>query len=88
MFGRRLRYLRYGLAIIGLAGVVFLPPYVPLVCMFLLSVRFRAYEVLVIGFMMDLLWLPTASYGELPLYTFLGIAVVWGLEPLRMQFLR
>ena len=76
------------IALVGFFGVFFAPPYVPLMCMLLLCVRFRAWEALCIGFFMDMTWLPVVSFHALPLFTLAAIVMVWGLEPLRLQLLR
>ncbi|HVU75620.1 MAG TPA: hypothetical protein VHD38_02200 [Candidatus Paceibacterota bacterium] len=76
------------IALVGIIGVCFAPPYVSLICMLLLCMRFRAWEVLIIGFFMDMAWLPAASFHIVPLYTLVAIALVWVFEPLRLQLLR
>lgn len=79
---------RFLIALAGFLGVLFAPPYVPLICMLLLSLRFRAWETLLIGFFMDMVWLPHAPFHAFPLYTCTAIVMVWALEPLRLQLLR
>ena len=61
----------------------------------LLALRFRATEALFIGLFTDMLWLaPGGVEGlgsfphVLPLYTIAAIIIVWGLEPLRLEFMR
>jgi hypothetical protein len=54
--------------------------------MAILAVRFRAWEVLAVGALVDLLWLP-AGLTPLPLFTLAALILVWGLEPLRNEFL-
>lgn len=56
-------------------------------CILALSIRYRAWEAVVLGFMMDMLWLPFEGIA-FPYFTLGSIAVVWLLEPLRTQFLR
>ena len=79
---------RIGIAIAGFIGAIFWSWYIPAICILLLSLRFRAWEAIVLGVFMDLLWLPPGSmfYG-LPLFTIFAIAVVWIFEPLRVEFL-
>jgi hypothetical protein len=79
---------RLAIAVIGFLGVVIAPPWVPMICIVVLSLRFRAFEAIAIGFFCDILWLPAALPHALPLYTIAAIIVVWGLEPLRLEFLR
>jgi hypothetical protein len=76
------------IALAGLFAVFFAPPYVPLLCMLLLCLRFRAWEALCIGFLMDMVWLPQASFHVIPFFAIAAIAMVWALEPLRLQLLR
>lgn len=83
-----LRNMRVTIALVGLLGVFLAPAYVPLACIVLLSLRFRAWEALLIGLLMDLTWLPQLGLHTLPLYTCLALAIVWVLEPLRVQLLR
>ena len=80
--------MRSTLALVGFLGAIALPPVIPLVCITLLAIRYRAWEAIFIGLLIDLAWLPTsASIHTLPLFTLVGIAIVWGFEPLRAQFL-
>jgi len=75
----------------GILGALFAPPWVPLLVMILLSIRYSAWEVLAIGLLVDLMWFtPSAVDGLLglfPLFTIAGVALLWGLEPLRSEFL-
>ncbi len=52
-----------------------------------LSLRFRAWEVVLFGLFLDILWLPRDIFYGIPIATCLSIILVWGLEPLRRQFL-
>ena len=80
--------VRIALGALGLLGALFTVAWVPLACMALLAVRFRAWEVLGIGLLVDFLWLPTGSFFfPLPLFSIAGLFLVWGPEPLRTQFL-
>ena len=73
---------------IGIFGTVLASPWVVLSAMALLALRFRAWEVLVIGVAMDFLWLPSDSLiFPLPLFTLGALILVWGLEPLRNEIL-
>lgn len=87
MFWPSNRTIRIGLAAVGVFGAIFLPPWIPLGAMTLLAIRFRAWEVLGIGLLIDFLWLPAGLLFPLPLFTLAGIIIVWGLEPLRAEFL-
>jgi hypothetical protein len=79
--------VRVLVALCGFCGAVFAPWWVPLVCMVLLSLRYAAWEVPLIGLCMDLLWLPGTGHMMLPVFTLFGVALVWLLAPLRQQFL-
>lgn len=80
--------MRISLTVAGILGAIFSPPWVPLVCMGILALRFRAWEVMVLGMLVDFLWLPTGTLLEtLPLFTIVGVVLAWGLEPLRSEFL-
>jgi hypothetical protein len=79
---------RIGLFLVGLLGAVFLSPWIPALAILLLALRFRAWEAVVLGLCVDMLWLaPNSGFHGLPLFTIAAITVVWGLEPLRSQFL-
>src|SRR3989344_6998103 len=80
--------LRAALFVLGILGAIFAPPWIPLIVMGLLALRFRAPEVLVIGVFVDFMWLPFGSINvAIPLFTLAAIVLVWSLEPLRSQFL-
>ena len=94
--------IRIFLFIAASAAATLLPPWITLLIMVLLSVRYAAVEVLVLGLLMDFLWftpvtlLGTASSGlgglsglvhSLPLFTLVALILVWGLEPLRNELL-
>lgn len=80
--------VRLALATLGVVGAICAPPLVPLLCMVLLSLRFRAWEVPFLGLLIDFLWLPSGPlFSAIPLFTLAGLILVWGLEPLRNEFL-
>lgn len=80
--------MRITIALIGIIAVLCAPPWVPLVCIVALSVRYRAWEAILIGAFMDFAWLPSGTaIHSLPLFTMAAIVIVWGFEPLRAQFL-
>ncbi len=79
---------RIAVALIGFLGAIFWTWWVPVICMVLLSLRFRAWEVVILGTFMDLLWLsPGGGFHGFPVFTVLSIAIVWVFEPLRVEFL-
>lgn len=85
------RNIRIALGVLGIVGALAAPPWVPLLAMVLLAIRYPAYEVLAIGLFVDFLWFtPGTAEGlssSLPLFTIAGLLLVWGLEPLRSEFL-
>lgn len=78
--------VRVLVALAGFLGVLFAPWWVTPVCMVLLSLRYAAWEVPLMGFCMDCLWLPGGHFS-VPVFTILGIVVVWFASPLRRQLL-
>jgi len=87
MFYRPDTFVRVCVAIVGFAGVLFAPWWVPAICMLLLSLRYAAWEVPLIGLCMDFVWLPSGAHVAIPLFTILGVMVVWLASPLRRQLL-
>src|SRR3989344_1238649 len=82
--------IRPALGLFGLFCAFIAPPWVTLLVMIILALRYRAWEVLVLGLLVDLLWFTPSSvegFTLLPLFTFAGLALVWGFEPLRREFL-
>ena len=79
--------MRRLLAIAGFLAAIFASPWVTIICMGLLSFRYPAWEVLFIGMLTDFLWMPPGFFHPLPIFTIAGLILVWGLEPLRKEFL-
>lgn len=83
--------VRFILVCVGFTGAILAPPWVPLLAMLALSVRFAAWEILALGLFVDLLWFtPSGTEGlshALPLFTLAGVALLWGFGPLRREFL-
>ncbi len=79
--------IRAVLCLVGLLGAFFAPWWVPLICMIGLALRYPAWEVLIIGLVMDLLWLPGEGFHT-PVFLIGAIVLVWICAPLRNQFLR
>lgn len=79
--------IRAVLAIAGFLGAIFAPPWVTILCMGLLAFRYPAWEVLFIGILTDFLWMPPGFLHPLPIFTVAGLILVWGLEPMRKEFL-
>jgi hypothetical protein len=88
MYSQAENSVRIGVFLLGVAGTFFISPWVPAVCIVLLSLRFRAWEAVLLGVITDLQWLPAGSLLDSPPWFTLGsIAIVWMLEPLRSEFL-
>jgi len=88
IFQMKMTYLRIVLAAFAFLATVLGLPWAVLISMVLLALRFRAWEVLIIGVVMDFLWLPSESLiWPLPLFTIGALLLVWGLEPLRNEML-
>ena len=83
---------RLVLGIVLFSCVFFAPPWATALCAAVFAARFRAWEVICAGILMDLLWLPhsilpTLSIENIPAATLISIVLVFGLEPLRRQLL-
>ena len=78
--------LRAALGAIAFVGALVAPPWVTILALVFLCLRFRAIEAIAIGAFADMLWLPETL--SLPLVTLAAVILVWGLEPLRLEFLR
>jgi len=84
--------MRIVIALVGFAAIITGPWWIPLICMILLSARRIAPEAVIIGVLMDFVWqgsavLAKAPFHGVPLFTLFGLALLWGLEPLRRRFL-
>ena len=78
--------IRGSVALAGVVGAFFAPWWVPVLCMLFLALRYPAWEVLFIGLLIDLMWLPATGFS-VPFFLMGAIALVWLLAPLRSQFL-
>jgi len=83
--------VRAALALALFASVVLAPWWVALIIAFALSLRFRAWEVVMAGILYDFIWMPEfvsfTSLESVPLATLTGLALVFILEPLRRRLL-
>lgn len=81
--------MRLTLGLLGLLSACAGLPWVTALCILALSVRYRAWEVIFLGLVVDMLWVPAhLSWEVFPYFTVGSILVVWLFEPLRVQFLR
>lgn len=82
-------------ALFGILGAIFAPPWVPLLVIVILALSRWAWVVIPLALTVDFLWLPAGSgsglFGSLvdpvPLFTIGGIVLAWILEPLRSEFM-
>ena len=75
---------RIVLSILGVYAVLFAPPWLPIVPMILLAMRFRAWEIMILGLLTDFIWTPTL---HVPLFLLASVVIVWAFEPLRKELL-
>lgn len=75
--------------VLGSVSAIFFTPWVTALCIVVLALRYRAAEAIVLGAILDFMWLPhdTLLYS-FPLCTIIATFIVWGFEPLRLEFLR
>ncbi len=79
---------RFAIAIFGFGAIFFLSPIFVFLAIIALSVRYRAWEALFMGLLMDFMWTPGGSFIMIfPFATLLAIFIVWALEPLRSELL-
>jgi hypothetical protein len=72
----------------GATSAIFLWPWITAICIVVLAVRFRSIEAVALGALLDFLWLPHDTLLTMfPLCTLVSLVIVWGFEPLRMEFL-
>lgn len=77
--------MRSTLFVLSLLSVLFGPWWGILIGATLTSLRYRAYEMVLLGAISDALWLPSELYAGLPLMTLSTLAILWILEPLRKE---
>jgi len=87
MWYRHKNKFRVAIALLGCASVLFAPPWLTFLCMVILALRYRAWEVILIGMCADFIYLPAGFVYPLPLFTLVALALVWALDPLRNEFL-
>ena len=73
---------------LSFASALFAPPWLPFLFAGALTVRFRAWEVLILGALIDLLYVsPDGLYGIPIPATLLAFVLFAGFEPLRRKLL-
>jgi hypothetical protein len=80
--------IRIALALFGFGALFFLSPVYVFLVIIVLSLRYRAWEALFMGLLMDFMWSPGGSlFLAIPFATLLSIFIVWAFEPLRSDLL-
>lgn len=73
---------------ISFASVLFAPPWIPLVCAGILTLRFRAWEILLMGVLIDLLYAPPGGLYGIPIpATLTAFILLVVFEPFRQKLL-
>ncbi len=71
---------------VAMASVFFAPAWVPLLTVGMLALRFAAWEAVLVGFLVDLLYAPGGFFWGIPMpATLLMLVVVIALYPWRTQ---
>jgi len=80
--------MRLFLALAGFVSVFAFAWWVTMLFVVALAVPYRAWEAILIGVLLDIVWLPTGAFTHpFPFCTLASIVIVWILEPLRSEFL-
>ena len=87
-----MKYIHIVIALIGFVAIVTGPWWIPLIVMIVLSLRWTALEVALMGILMDFTWqgsgaFAITSWHTWPLFTLLGLALPIGPASLRHRFL-
>ena len=77
--------VRIFLFFFGIFAALYGPPWLSLIPITLVALRFRAWEALLLGLLVDFLWL-SAGFSW-PVFLLASIAIVWAFEPLRRELL-
>jgi len=80
-----MKWLRVSIFACSFLGSLVFSPWIAVIGILALSLRWRAYEALFLALFMDFFWSPV---GHVPFFTLGAVAVVWLLEPIRREFLR
>jgi hypothetical protein len=77
--------MRILLASLCFLSILLTPWWITILLMGGLSARYRAWEVLIFGLIMDFAWVPF-GFSHLPIFMLASIVIVWVFEPIREQF--
>ena len=64
-----------------------LPWWITGLCIVATTLRYRAWEVLIVASALDALYLPENFFHTLPIATLLTLMLLWIFEPVRARFL-
>lgn len=79
--------LRMIVALVALVATIYGAAGIVLVSIIAGTVIFASWEIVLIALLFDLTWTPALSLHSLPWYTLLSLALLWGTEPVRREFL-
>ncbi len=80
--------LRITLALALCVSALFLAWWVSIILMIALAAHSRAWEIILVGFLMDCIWLPAGGlFSPVPVFTLAAIAIAWLFEPIRSRIL-
>lgn len=79
-----MRAVRILIALLGILAAVFGQPWLTFAIMLVLCVLFRSWEAVLLGAIVDFMWLPP---GHFPWFIISAVIFLWALEPLRREFL-
>ena len=73
------------------ASIIFASPWLAAIFTCAFAARWRAWEVIAAGILMDFLWMPASvsflSFHSIPWITLIAIVLIFAFEPLRRQLL-
>lgn len=80
--------IRILLWIAAFISVLYAPWWLTMGFVLAASLRFPAWEMLFVGAWMDFLTLPPElSLHAVPVFTLAALAIVWGFDPIRAEFI-
>lgn len=78
------RFIHVALAVAAFFCALFAPVWLTILLAIVLAVAWQAWEVIVLGVLLDLLYLPPEGLWHIPMpMTIAAIALVWVMIPLR-----
>jgi hypothetical protein len=78
--------IRITLASLALISILFAPVWVTALLGVVLAILWEAWEVIILGLLVDLLYLPLGGFFHIPMIaTLLAIGFVWAMIPIRKR---